>query len=554
MTLYTEYIYSNKKYEHTEKNVKALLFDVVLEEEKKVRQIREAIPEIKDATKRKSLLSYCDKQEENIRNIMHITNDMSELVKNIDITSNELVIDKQEELTDSMEITEKVKYEETKEPVKEDISKEEQIKANEEVAEEVKPKEKISKDPKTEDNDDAIVPINIAEEKEQPVEKAEEKVVEQTNVEVPAPAETKTETAPQEAAIPAVEVPAQPEKTEVPVPTETKAETAPQEAAIPAVEVPAQPEKTEVPVPTETKAETAPQEAAIPVVGEIAPVAEAPAPTEKKEETPAPAVSDASSNNEVAEQPIEEIIPIVPEPEQVTAPKESKEESAEAVENNVQIQAIPEIVSPEEQVASEFSPLAPTVGDVTVPSDQVSVDASNMTGPIFNEEINNNQQPAEQQTIPAVEDNNQVAATNNQETISETPNAIEPIETQEQDLSTVGLELTTFTKTTADIPKAILTTAKQNSNLRASRDTQEALLSAKRFFSTTGPKDVTEDQLIANGLLPPDEEVTEQKVEELMQKANELYNSGQVAEAQAVYEVISSMSKKLQEQTTAMKK
>ena len=529
MTLYTEYIYSNKKYEHTEKNVKALLFDVVLEEEKKVRQIREAIPEIKDATKRKSLLSYCDKQEENIRNIMHITNDMSELVKNIDITSNELVIDKQEELTDSMEITEKVKYEETKEPVKEDISKEEQIKANEEVAEEVKPKEKISKDPKTEDNDDAIVPINIAEEKEQPVEKAEEKVVEQTNVEVPAPAETKTE-------------------------------TAPQEAAIPAVEVPAQPEKTEVPVPTETKAETAPQEAAIPVVGEIAPVAEAPAPTEKKEETPAPAVSDASSNNEVAEQPIEEIIPIVPEPEQVTAPEavtaptESKEESAEVVENNVQIQAIPEIVSPEEQVASEFSPLAPTVGDVTVPSDQVSVDASNMTGPIFNEEINNNQQPAEQQTIPAVEDNNQVAATNNQETISETPNAIEPIETQEQDLSTMGLELTTFTKTTADIPKAILTTAKQNSNLRASRDTQEALLSAKRFFSTTGPKDVTEDQLIANGLLPPDEEVTEQKVEELMQKANELYNSGQVAEAQAVYEVISSMSKKLQEQTTAMKK
>ena len=238
----------------------------------------------------------------------------------------------------------------------------------------------------------------------------------------------------------------------------------------------------------------------------------------------------------------------------MTAPKESKEESAEAVENNVQIQAIPEIVSPEEQVASEFSPLAPTVGDVTVPSDQVSVDASNMTGPIFNEEINNNQQPAEQQTIPAVEDNNQVAATNNQETISETPNAIEPIETQEQDLSTVGLELTTFTKTTADIPKAILTTAKQNSNLRASRDTQEALLSAKRFFSTTGPKDVTEDQLIANGLLPPDEEVTEQKVEELMQKANELYNSGQVAEAQAVYEVISSMSKKLQEQTTTMKK
>ena len=80
------------------------------------------------------------------------------------------------------------------------------------------------------------------------------------------------------------------------------------------------------------------------------------------------------------------------------------------------------------------------------------------------------------------------------------------------------------------------------------------MLSAKRFFSTTGPKDVTEDQLIANGLLPPDEEVTEQKVEELMQKANELYNSGQVAEAQAVYEVISSMSKKLQEQTTAMKK
>ena len=153
-----------------------------------------------------------------------------------------------------------------------------------------------------------------------------------------------------------------------------------------------------------------------------------------------------------------------------------------------------------------------------------------------------------------MEDNNQVAATNNQETISETPNAIEPIETQEQDLSTVGLELTTFTKTTADIPKAILTTAKQNSNLRASRDTQEALLSAKRFFSTTGPKDVTEDQLIANGLLPPDEEVTEQKVEELMQKANELYNSGQVAEAQAVYEVISSMSKKLQEQTTTMKK
>ena len=99
-----------------------------------------------------------------------------------------------------------------------------------------------------------------------------------------------------------------------------------------------------------------------------------------------------------------------------------------------------------------------------------------------------------------------------------------------------------FKKRTNDLAKAILTSGKQNTSLRASLATQEALLKARGFFDNLNESNL-ETQLVANGLLPGD---INSQIEQMMNQANELYTAGKVEEAQAMYDKISELNKQVQ--------
>ena len=109
--------------------------------------------------------------------------------------------------------------------------------------------------------------------------------------------------------------------------------------------------------------------------------------------------------------------------------------------------------------------------------------------------------------------------------------------------------LIVFKKRGEDLARAILTSGKQTGNLRKSLATQEALLGSRGFFEnivTTNVDDASlEQKLVDNGLLPGEE--GQAQIEEMMNQANALYAAGKLEEAQAMYDKISELNKKVQE-------
>ncbi len=122
------------------------------------------------------------------------------------------------------------------------------------------------------------------------------------------------------------------------------------------------------------------------------------------------------------------------------------------------------------------------------------------------------------------------------------------------------LERLKFRKTNSNVTRAILTTKAQITNLRKSRETMKALYKVKRSVAdipvaekTTAAVEkaiddtkVTEQQLIDNGLLAPKVVDRQRQIEEMLEKANNLYKEGKAAEAQAMYDQISALNKEMQ--------
>lgn len=148
-------------------------------------------------------------------------------------------------------------------------------------------------------------------------------------------------------------------------------------------------------------------------------------------------------------------------------------------------------------------------------------------------------------------------------------------------------EIITFVKSDNNQPRAILTTANQVSKLRASKGTNESLLTAKQFFkfnnqTETGESviqplsekienvDESTDSIVTepvavedsnsvsleqpvdgsnNNVIPfPIEKPKEEQMEEMMQQITELYNEGKVVEAQALSDKVSELNKELQQE------
>lgn len=163
----------------------------------------------------------------------------------------------------------------------------------------------------------------------------------------------------------------------------------------------------------------------------------------------------------------------------------------------------------------------------------------------------------EEQVSPEITEEGVVAPPNfdddNQQQEDFTP-SIPAIETQKEVTYQEDLPrepLMTFIKTSQDTPKAILTSLKQVTNLRASYQTQNALLSSRGTIASRNINGVDNDvqELVDNGLLAPSPE----NIEKMMEEANRLYNDGKINEAQEMYEKISALNKQLQENNSVVK-
>lgn len=102
--------------------------------------------------------------------------------------------------------------------------------------------------------------------------------------------------------------------------------------------------------------------------------------------------------------------------------------------------------------------------------------------------------------------------------------------------------------------KAILVTGQQYAKLAASRETQTALMSAKNALPSTSDLNAPAangQTLVANGGVEVTEEDKSKQMEAMLNQANTLYQQGNTAEAQAIYNQVSSMNQEIQANTTS---
>ena len=114
--------------------------------------------------------------------------------------------------------------------------------------------------------------------------------------------------------------------------------------------------------------------------------------------------------------------------------------------------------------------------------------------------------------------------------------------TEEKVDDTTSEEKIDFVAVDPVFSRAILVTKKQTKNLRGS------LSSKTQEFNSfvLKNKNVSDKELIDNGLLEPVDNI-EEKIEKMMEDANNLYKEGKTDEAQALYEKISELNSQLKE-------
>ena len=522
-----EYIFLNKKYENAVTAIKAHLFDVISNEEKKAMRIglemsREGISE----EQYNKLQELAMKQGEDLGRVITLVSKLSDVLVRLDSYTKTL-----KELRQAKASTEEV---------------EKSIQA---TAAEV------------------IVGINETDANQATKEKIIENVNaigEATNVEIPAVADAKVATdatpAPEvkaeeastlevkveETPVPVVnetktdEVPAPAVDTAVPVVSESTSETVEakaEEVTVPAVETPAPVEALPaVEAATEVKTETPTVDAPlIPVeTTEAAPVAETPAPAvvEAAPAASAPLIPvEITETAPVAEAPAPAVVEAAPATNAPLIPVETTE-AAPAVEAPAPAPVAPAV--PEAAVVdNDTVPLIPLPEEVSVPAVEAPKEVV----------------ASAESTLPT----NPVAlAVDTPSSVVDNPVEV-PVEKQEE---VKAPEKEVFTKNDANKARALLTSANQIGKLRKSLSTQEALLGARLQLGTpsatfnTNTQGTLENQLVQNGLLPEDPEAKKKQMEDMMNQANALYKEGKTTEAQALYDQISSMNKSIQDESS----
>lgn len=588
-----EYIFLNKKYENAVTVIKAQLFDIISNEEKKAMRIglemsREGISE----EKLRSLQELALRQGEDLGRIITLTTKLSDTLVRLD-SYTKILRDLRKEKASTAEVERNVQdtaaevivginetnvSQETKDKVIENveaIAEAAQV-AMPEVAQ-VQPLEtKLDETPVAEvaPTPEPVVPVvetPAVEEKAEETIKASAPVEVPENTKVDASAfnallaeQFKENPAPVQEAAPVAEDAGTPlvidgdaaafnalleEQARESAAKVTEGET----TAV--VEAPV----AETPVVGTPVAETPVVEAPV-VQAEVAPavvaaapapaVEEAPAPVIQVEATPAaPVAPVVDTPAAVTEAPVVETQPLIPVEEPVVAVQETPAPAAPAVEEPVSQPLIPieeEVAktatvvpeSPQELVLPESTPLIP------IEEPAVAVQEAPSAAPVVEEPVSTpliplQEEPTIAPTEAVVADSPSDAA----KVVEEAANP-EPVEAVVEEKASDKI---TYTKVDTNKTRALLTSAKQIGNLRSSRSTQEALLNARQKSNANNN---LETQLVENGLLPADTDTMKKQVETMMEQANALYKEGKTVEAQAMYDKISELNKQIQENTS----
>lgn len=588
-----EYIFLNKKYENAVTVIKAQLFDIISNEEKKAMRIglemsREGISE----EKLRSLQELALRQGEDLGRIITLTTKLSDTLVRLD-SYTKILRDLRKEKASTAEVERNVQdtaaevivginetnvSQETKDKVIENveaIAEAAQV-AMPEVAQ-VQPLEtKLDETPVAEvaPTPEPVVPVvetPAVEEKAEETIKASAPVEVPENTKVDASAfnallaeQFKENPAPVQEVAPVAEDAGTPlvidgdaaafnalleEQARESAAKVTEGETtAVVEAPVadaPVVQTPVE----ATPAAPVVQAEVAP---AVVAAAPAPAVEEAPAPVIQVEATPAAPVAPVVDTPAVAtEAPVVETQPLIPVEEPVVAVQETPAPAAPAVEEPVSQPLIPieeEVAktatvvpeSPQELVLPESTPLIP------IEEPAVAVQEAPSAAPVVEEPVSTpliplQEEPTIAPTEAVVADSPSDAA----KVVEEAANP-EPVEAVVEEKASDKI---TYTKVDTNKTRALLTSAKQIGNLRSSRSTQEeeALLNARQKSNANNN---LETQLVENGLLPADTDTMKKQVETMMEQANALYKEGKTVEAQAMYDKISELNKQIQENTS----
>lgn len=589
-----EYIFLNKKYENAVTVIKAQLFDIISNEEKKAMRIglemsREGISE----EKLRSLQELALRQGEDLGRIITLTTKLSDTLVRLD-SYTKILRDLRKEKASTAEVERNVQdtaaevivginetnvSQETKDKVIENveaIAEAAQV-AMPEVAQ-VQPLEvKLDETPVAEvaPTPEPVVPVvetPAVEEKAEETIKASAPVEVPENTKVDASAfnallaeQFKANPAPVQEAAPVAEDAGTPlvidgdaaafnalleEQARESAAKVTEGETtAVVEAPVadaPVVQTPVE----ATPAAPVVQAEVAPAVVPAAPAPTVPAVEEAPAPVIQVEATPAaPVAPVVDTPAVVTEAPVVETQPLIPVEEPVVAVQETPAPAAPTVEEPVSQPLIPieeevaktaDVVpeSPQEMVLPESTPLIP------IEEPAVAVQEAPAAAPVVEEPVSTpliplQEEPTIAPTEAVVADSPSDAA----KVVEEAANP-EPVEAVVEEKASDKI---TYTKVDTNKTRALLTSAKQIGNLRSSRSTQEALLNARQMSNANNN---LETQLVENGLLPADTDTMKKQVETMMEQANALYKEGKTVEAQAMYDKISELNKQIQENTS----
>ena len=580
----TEYVYENQEYENVLVKIKAALMDIISSEENKLYEIEQKITTTTDEDFKEKLSKLCADERSALRQIIITMNTLSASLEKVDSYSKDLDSIEDENIKEIIadlkngninNISDSInspvyQQEATIESVNQDPdvvreindytdSNEEPVveESIEQVPEEITPQVEPSKVQEETIESAQEEPIMAQEQEEvvEPVEQAEKNVATE-EIEEPVTEENVEETYPTEEQEETIEnATPEPVMTEEQVePTETIINA---EEEVPEVNQEVQNEEQvyeEQPIETPTDntelVQETPEDATV---------------YEEQQEVQEPQIEQADDENQeevVTEQPSEQISQEVQNEEQVyeEQPIETSADNTELVQEEPEDTTVyeeqQEVQEPQieqedeenqEEVASEQ------------PSEQVSQGENTPLIPISTEETEQ-QQPSEEteeQVSPEITEEGVVAPpsiTTDTQQQEEFAPSIPAIENQEEVTYQEDLKkepLMTFIKASQDPPKAILTSLKQVTNLRASYQTQNALLSSRGTIASRNVNGVDSEvqELVDNGLLAPSPE----NIEAMMNEANKLYQEGKINEAQEMYDQISVLNKQLQESNAVVK-
>ncbi len=548
----TEYVYENQEYENVLVKIKAALMDIISSEENKLYEIEQKITTTTDEDFKEKLSKLCADERSALRQIIITMNTLSASLEKVDSYSKDLDSIEDENIKEIIADLKNGNINNISDSINSPVYQQEAT------------IESVNQDP------DVVREINdYTDSNEEPVvEESIEQVPEESTSQVePSKVQEETIESAQEEPIMAQE------QEEVVEPVEQ----AEKNVATEEIEEPVTEENVEETYTTEEQEETIENATQEPVMTEEVPIEDQSTPA--IEEQVEPIEQNADNSTDVEETPVEEQIEstepiinteeVVPEVSQevqneeqvyeeqpIETPADNTElvqeepEDTTVYEEQQEVQE-PQIEQEDEENQEEVAP--------EQPSEQVSQGENTPLIPIATEETEQ-QQPSEEteeQVSPEITEEGVVAPpsiTTDTQQQEEFAPSIPAIENQEEVTYQEDLKkepLMTFIKASQDPPKAILTSLKQVTNLRASYQTQNALLSSRGTIASRNVNGVDSEvqELVDNGLLAPSPE----NIEAMMNEANKLYQEGKINEAQEMYDQISVLNKQLQESNAVVK-